>query len=316
MKTSDLINNYSKTDGSPKPETYNQHPDHEVQMARSELYRAGKCAIELQKLLKHVGEQQGLEGWVQAKITKAADYLESVYHYMDYEMRYPSQEVEMEAAPMAPSAQAPGASSTAAGTDGEEADPKAPPGTAPKPPAAAPKPPGQQPPMKPGDTVPKTMGMVKMAKVDTQGHIQGTPVMVPSAQIKTKQMAGFHVVGESASAGASSSGGMAAAPGSIKDKKKVGSLFGGSYKQPAEDLSEIKKGEKDANGTLSAGPESMLKVLRKARTAVVCATVFLTNQLAKQAMLLGRLLPLLPRRRAASMTRMAIVSKKQAIKVG
>jgi hypothetical protein len=31
-------------------------------------------------------EQQGLEGWVAAKITKASDYLSSVYHYMEYEM--------------------------------------------------------------------------------------------------------------------------------------------------------------------------------------------------------------------------------------
>jgi hypothetical protein len=29
-----------------------------------------------------------LEGWVQAKITKAADYLASVYHYLEYEMKF------------------------------------------------------------------------------------------------------------------------------------------------------------------------------------------------------------------------------------
>jgi len=29
-----------------------------------------------------------LEGWVQAKITKAADYVASVYHYMEYEMKF------------------------------------------------------------------------------------------------------------------------------------------------------------------------------------------------------------------------------------
>ena len=27
----------------------------------------------------------GLEGWVAAKITKAADYISSVYHWMEYE---------------------------------------------------------------------------------------------------------------------------------------------------------------------------------------------------------------------------------------
>ena len=60
--------------------------DHEVQMARSDLYKAAKYSIKLHDMLKSVSEQQGLEGWVAAKITKASDYLSSVYHYMEYEM--------------------------------------------------------------------------------------------------------------------------------------------------------------------------------------------------------------------------------------
>ena len=59
--------------------------DHEVQMARSDLYKAAKYSIKLHDMLKNVSEQQGLEGWVQAKITKASDYLSSVYHHMDYQ---------------------------------------------------------------------------------------------------------------------------------------------------------------------------------------------------------------------------------------
>ena len=35
-----------------------------------------------------VSEQEGLEGWVQSKITKAADYMGAVYHNMDYEMKF------------------------------------------------------------------------------------------------------------------------------------------------------------------------------------------------------------------------------------
>ena len=31
-------------------------------------------------MLKNVSEEQGLEGWVQAKITKSADYMSSVKH--------------------------------------------------------------------------------------------------------------------------------------------------------------------------------------------------------------------------------------------
>ena len=60
--------------------------DHEVQMARSDLYKAAKYSIKLHDLLKNVSEEKGLEGWVAAKITKASDYLSSVFHYMDYDM--------------------------------------------------------------------------------------------------------------------------------------------------------------------------------------------------------------------------------------
>jgi chromosome condensin MukBEF ATPase and DNA-binding subunit MukB len=59
--------------------------DHEVQMARSDLYKIAKYAIKLHDMLKGVSEEQGLEGWVQSKITKSADYIGSVYHHLDYE---------------------------------------------------------------------------------------------------------------------------------------------------------------------------------------------------------------------------------------
>lgn len=65
--------------------------DHEVQMARSDLYKIAKYSMKLHDMLKGVSEEQGLEGWVQAKITKAADYLGSVYHHMDYEMNFQQQ---------------------------------------------------------------------------------------------------------------------------------------------------------------------------------------------------------------------------------
>jgi hypothetical protein len=59
--------------------------DHEVQMARGDLYKLAKYAIKLHDMLKQVPEEVGLEGWVQSKITKAADYIGSVYHHLDYE---------------------------------------------------------------------------------------------------------------------------------------------------------------------------------------------------------------------------------------
>jgi len=59
--------------------------DHEVQMARAELYKIAKYAIKLHDMLKGVSEAEGLEGWVQSKITKSADMIGSVYHHMDYD---------------------------------------------------------------------------------------------------------------------------------------------------------------------------------------------------------------------------------------
>ena len=59
--------------------------DHEVQMARAELYKLAKYAIKLHEMLKGVSETEGLEGWVQSKITKSADMIGSVYHHLEYQ---------------------------------------------------------------------------------------------------------------------------------------------------------------------------------------------------------------------------------------
>jgi hypothetical protein len=40
------------------------------------------------KLFQMIQDNQPLEGWVQAKITKAADYLDSIYHYMEYQVKF------------------------------------------------------------------------------------------------------------------------------------------------------------------------------------------------------------------------------------
>jgi hypothetical protein len=62
-----------------------RHPDkHEAAMARADLYKLANYSM---KLFKMIQEGQELEGWVQAKITKAADYVSSVYHFMQYEMK-------------------------------------------------------------------------------------------------------------------------------------------------------------------------------------------------------------------------------------
>ena len=52
--------------------------DHEIQMASSELESIAKNAVRLLALVRKYSEQQGLDAWQQSKITKAADYLNSV----------------------------------------------------------------------------------------------------------------------------------------------------------------------------------------------------------------------------------------------
>lgn len=50
-------------------------------MAKSELYKMAKYAITLHGMIQ---DNENLEPWVQSKITKAADYLSTVKHYMEY----------------------------------------------------------------------------------------------------------------------------------------------------------------------------------------------------------------------------------------
>ena len=64
------------------------HPDHEIEMARSELYSIAKYAMALHEMLENVSELEGMEGWQQSKITKAADYMESVYQSITHEMKF------------------------------------------------------------------------------------------------------------------------------------------------------------------------------------------------------------------------------------
>jgi hypothetical protein len=69
-----------------QPVAENHHePDHEVNMAKRQLYFSAKAAIELHKVLADISEQQGLEGWVQSKITKAYDYLIAVHDHLIYQ---------------------------------------------------------------------------------------------------------------------------------------------------------------------------------------------------------------------------------------
>nr|BCU99750.1 MAG: hypothetical protein CM15mV30_0430 [uncultured marine virus] len=39
-----------------------------------------------------IGDDEELEDWVESKLTKASDYLSSVYHYLEYEKQNPEKE--------------------------------------------------------------------------------------------------------------------------------------------------------------------------------------------------------------------------------
>jgi hypothetical protein len=61
--------------------------DHEGHMAKSDLLAIHKHAAEIYNML---GEDEELEGWVQAKITKAAEYMNAVYHSLSYNKTKPA----------------------------------------------------------------------------------------------------------------------------------------------------------------------------------------------------------------------------------
>lgn len=57
--------------------------DHEVEMARSDLFSAAKNAKKVYELIADLTEEEGLEGWVQEKIIKANDYLNTIREYLE-----------------------------------------------------------------------------------------------------------------------------------------------------------------------------------------------------------------------------------------
>ena len=58
-------------------------------MAKQDLY---KTAQQSAKLFKLISENEQLEGWVSKKITKAAEDIESVYQYLNFEKHFKEQE--------------------------------------------------------------------------------------------------------------------------------------------------------------------------------------------------------------------------------
>jgi hypothetical protein len=73
---------YNKTKQSVVKE---EDKDHEISMARGELEAISDKALKLSSMLQGKSDEGNpLEAWVQSKITKAKDYINSVADYMEY----------------------------------------------------------------------------------------------------------------------------------------------------------------------------------------------------------------------------------------
>jgi hypothetical protein len=59
-----------------------EHDSSEIEMAAADLHKIAEYAPKLQSI---VSQMPNLEGWVAAKITKASDYISSVYHWLEYQ---------------------------------------------------------------------------------------------------------------------------------------------------------------------------------------------------------------------------------------
>jgi hypothetical protein len=70
-----------------------EYDQSEIDMAGRELLKAQEYAAKLSEMVPAL---PGLDGWVASKITKAADYLSSVFHYLDYEMNETEVVVDVE----------------------------------------------------------------------------------------------------------------------------------------------------------------------------------------------------------------------------
>jgi hypothetical protein len=71
------------TDMNEENNINNENMDHEGRMAKSQMY---KMQDYVKKLSMMLDDGAQLPGWVQSKLTKASDYMSSVFHYLEYEM--------------------------------------------------------------------------------------------------------------------------------------------------------------------------------------------------------------------------------------
>ena len=78
-------------------EQVREEPDHEISMARGELQAIADKALALNSALEGKSDDGNpLEAWVQSKITKAKDYINSVHDYLMYNPDMAKEQVEQD----------------------------------------------------------------------------------------------------------------------------------------------------------------------------------------------------------------------------
>ena len=74
------------------------HEDNEPHMLKADLYRIGKYALGLYKMVDQFDGEGEVDfpSWWQAKITKSKDYLIGAKHYLDFELKKPQIDASMD----------------------------------------------------------------------------------------------------------------------------------------------------------------------------------------------------------------------------
>lgn len=78
------------------------HDGYQASMARSELYRNTKYAMDMLKMIK---PEDDIQPWIASNLTKAANYLDKIYHYLDYYTKFEPEQLPEDQDPDAETAE-------------------------------------------------------------------------------------------------------------------------------------------------------------------------------------------------------------------
>lgn len=72
------------------------HVDDEKEAMRKDLYQMGTYCVELYKIVSAENDNADFPHWIQAKLTKAKDYISTVKHYLENDQQVPDSDEEQE----------------------------------------------------------------------------------------------------------------------------------------------------------------------------------------------------------------------------